>query len=120
MASLPDVVMSWLELAQATGEFKMLWSGEISVILCPYATPLWRKSSTRCGDHMGCWKGGCALRPQASRIIGQHGGSWTVVTSCTLFVQRMPPPRSMTNSKWSSRPQTSLSRDIEWHTSRAT
>ena len=37
-ATLRDVVMSWLELAQATGEFKMLSSREIPEILCPYAT----------------------------------------------------------------------------------
>ena len=52
--------MSWLELAQATGEFKMLLSGEILVTMCPYATPLWRTSSMRCDVYMGCWKGGCA------------------------------------------------------------
>ena len=108
--------MLWLELSQATGEFNMLWSGETPLILCPYATPQ-RTICTWCDVHMGCWKGGSALRPQA---IGQHGGSWTVVTTCNVFVQRMPLPRSMTNSKRSSRPRTSLSRDIEWHTSRAT
>ena len=59
-ASLRDVVTSWLELAQATVEFKMLSSGAMAVILCPYATPLWRTSSTRCDIYVGCWKGGCA------------------------------------------------------------
>ena len=98
----------------------MLSSGEVPVTLCPYATPLWRTSSTHCDVYVGCWKGGSALRLQASRIIGQHGGSWTVATTCTLFVQRMPPPRSMTNSKQSSQPRTSLTRDMEWHTIGAT
>ena len=47
-ATLRDVVMSCLELAQATGEFEMPSSGVIPVILCPDATPLWRTSATRC------------------------------------------------------------------------
>ena len=114
MATLRHVVMSWLELAQASGEFKMLSSGEILVTLCPHATALCRTTSTRCAVYVGFWKGGFNLRQQGRCIIGQHGGYWTVATTCILFVQRMASPRSMTNSKRSSRPRTSLSRDMEW------
>ena len=69
---------------------------------------------------MSTWDvGKGALQLQTSRIIGQHGGSWAVAMTCALFVQRMPPPRSMTNSKQSSQPRTSLSPDMEWHPLRA-
>ena len=55
-----------------------------------------------------------ALQLQASRIVGQHGGSWTAATTHTLFVLLITAPRSMTKSKeWSGR-WTLLSGDLEW------
>ena len=60
------------------------------------------------------------MRLQTSRIIGQHGVSWTVAMTCTLLVQHMPPPCSITNSNKSSRPWTLLSRDMGWHALGAT
>ena len=51
--------------------------GEIPVVLCLDATPLWRTSAMRCDVYVGCWKGGPAAagqRRRASHIIGQHGG----------------------------------------------
>ena len=48
VVSLRYVVMLCLELPQANMEFKMLPSGEIIVILCTDATPLWRTSSMQC------------------------------------------------------------------------
>ena len=73
-ATLWDVVMSWLELAQATRGFKMLSSGEILVILCPHATPLWHTSSTRCDVYVGCWKGSYAAAGQP-----HHWATWWVM-----------------------------------------
>ena len=40
-ATFRDVVMSCLELAQATAEFGIPSSGVILAILCPNATPFW-------------------------------------------------------------------------------
>ena len=63
-ATLRDVVMSCLELAQATEELEMPSCGEIPVVLCPDATLLWRTSATRCDVYVGCWKGGPAAAGQ--------------------------------------------------------
>ena len=52
-ATLRDVVMSCLEPAQATGEFEMPSCGEIPLVLCLDATPLWRTSATRCDVCVG-------------------------------------------------------------------
>ena len=73
-ASLRDLVLPWLELARATGAFKMLSSAEIPMILCPYATPLWRASSTQCDVYVGCWKGGFAAEGQP-----HHWATWRVM-----------------------------------------
>ena len=48
--------------------------GEIPVVLCPDATPLWRTSATRCDVYVGCWKGGPAAAGQP-----HHWATWWVM-----------------------------------------
>ena len=73
-ATLWDVVMSCLELPQATGEFEMPSSGVIPVVLCPNATPLWGTSATWCDVYVGCWKGVPAAASQP-----HHWATWWVL-----------------------------------------
>ena len=48
--------------------------GEIPVVLCPEATPLWRTSATQCGVYVGCWTRGRTVARQP-----HHWAKWWVM-----------------------------------------